>query len=50
MSPLDARKRDLVKCEDMRIHAVRAQKFLAEEKNEDQAGEREHHQGDRQFA
>ena len=28
MSPLDARKRDLVKCEDMRIHAERARQFI----------------------
>ena len=29
MSALDPRERDLVKCEDMRIHAERAQQFLA---------------------
>ncbi|HEY81641.1 MAG TPA: DUF86 domain-containing protein [Caldilineae bacterium] len=28
MSPLDPRERDLVKCEDMRIHAERARKFM----------------------
>ncbi len=28
MGPLDPRVRDLVKCEDMRIHAERARKFL----------------------
>jgi len=28
MSPLDSRQRDLVKCEDMRIHAERAQQFV----------------------
>lgn len=28
MSPLDARQRDLVKCEDMRIYAERARTFL----------------------
>ena len=28
MSALDPRERDLVKCEDMRIHAKRAQQFL----------------------
>lgn len=28
MSPLDPRERDLVKCEDMRIHAARAVEFL----------------------
>ncbi|MFW6119244.1 MAG: DUF86 domain-containing protein [Planctomycetota bacterium] len=30
MSPLDPRQRDLVKCEDMRIHAERARQFLAD--------------------
>ena len=30
MSPLDPSQRDLVKCEDMRIHAGRAREFLAE--------------------
>ncbi len=30
MSPLDPRQRDLVKCEDMRIHAGRARQFLAD--------------------
>ncbi len=30
MSPLDPRQRDLVKCEDMRIHAERARRFLAD--------------------
>ena len=28
MGPLDPRERDLVKCEDMRIHAERARKFM----------------------
>ena len=28
MSALDPRQRDLVKCEDMRIHAERARQFL----------------------
>ncbi len=28
MSPLDPRERDLVKCEDMRIHAERARRFM----------------------
>jgi uncharacterized protein with HEPN domain len=28
MSPLDPRRRDLVKCEDMRIHSERARQFL----------------------
>ncbi len=28
MSPLDPRERDLVKCENMRIHAARAVEFL----------------------
>ena len=28
MSPLDRRERDLVKCEDMRIHAERARRFM----------------------
>jgi uncharacterized protein with HEPN domain len=28
MSPLDVRKRDLVKCEDMRLHAERARQFV----------------------
>ena len=28
MNALDSRERDLVKCEDMRIHAERARKFL----------------------
>lgn len=28
MSPLDIRERDLVKCEDMRIHAARARSFV----------------------
>lgn len=28
MSPLDPRERNLVKCEDMRIHAERARKFM----------------------
>lgn len=28
MSPLDPRERDLVKCEDMRIHAEKACEFL----------------------
>ena len=28
MSPLDPLERDLVKCEDMRIHAERARKFM----------------------
>jgi uncharacterized protein with HEPN domain len=28
MSPPDRRQRELVKCEDMRVHAVRAQVFL----------------------
>ena len=28
MSPLNVRQRDLVKCEDMRIHAERARQFL----------------------
>jgi len=30
MSALDPRERDLVKCEDMRIHAERACEFLGE--------------------
>ena len=30
MSVLDPRERDLVKCEDMRIHAERAREFLGE--------------------
>jgi len=30
MSALDPRERDLVKCEDMRIHAERAREFLGE--------------------
>jgi uncharacterized protein with HEPN domain len=29
MSAIDPRERDLVKCEDMRIHAERARQFLA---------------------
>ena len=29
MNAFDARERDLVKCEDMRIHAERAREFLA---------------------
>lgn len=28
MSPLDARKRDLVKCEDMRLHSERARQYV----------------------
>ena len=28
MSPLDPRERDLVKCEDMRIHTERARQFM----------------------
>ena len=28
MSPLDPRERDLVKCEDMRIHAERARRYM----------------------
>jgi uncharacterized protein with HEPN domain len=28
MTPLEARKRDLVKCEDMRVHAERARQFI----------------------
>lgn len=30
MSALDPRERDLVKCEDMRIHAARARQFLGQ--------------------